>query len=116
MSKLQHLVSLAIIWTLTIVYTKISDIDNDDITKFGIARNTFHDGYCIDNLQEIVNDDGISRNGANGYHFDDYNCSHNLLAMDSHSISHLLVADTNFVDTDCTDNYRILHFQDEAPF
>ena len=50
MSKLQHLVSPAIIWTLTIVYTKISDIDNDDITKFGIARNTFHDGYCIDNL------------------------------------------------------------------
>ena len=46
-------------------------------------RNTFHDGDCFHNIPEIAND-GISHIGANGYHFDNDNCSHILLATNSH--------------------------------
>ena len=85
-----------------------------------IVRNTFHDGDCFHNPPEIPND-GISHIGANGYHFDNDNCSHS----DNDTVSwqrtvilfliYLSLIHTLLILIVLT-IYRMLHFQDEAPF
>ena len=90
-------------------FSNFSDIDDNDKSKNGIVQNIFHHGDCFHIHPEIAND-GLSQDNAVGYPFADYNCFDNLLAMDSHLVSHLLVTDTNFVDTDCADNSQDIAF------